>query len=40
MFDNDTIVAIATASGMGAISIIRLSGKSSLKIAKKITKKR
>ncbi|MFZ9659167.1 MAG: tRNA uridine-5-carboxymethylaminomethyl(34) synthesis GTPase MnmE [Arcobacteraceae bacterium] len=39
MFDNDTIVAIATASGMGAISIIRLSGKNSLKIAKKITKK-
>ncbi|MBI3874243.1 MAG: tRNA uridine-5-carboxymethylaminomethyl(34) synthesis GTPase MnmE [Arcobacter sp.] len=39
MFDNDTIVAIATASGTGAISIIRLSGQDSLAIAKLITKK-
>ncbi|OPX27418.1 MAG: tRNA uridine-5-carboxymethylaminomethyl(34) synthesis GTPase MnmE [Campylobacteraceae bacterium 4484_166] len=36
---SDTIVAIATAYGMGAISIIRLSGANSLAIAKSITKK-
>ena len=35
----DTIVAIATPTGSGGISIIRLSGKDSLKIAKNITKK-
>lgn len=39
MFENDTIVAIATASGVGAISIIRLSGPEALSIAKKITQK-
>jgi tRNA modification GTPase len=39
MYDDDTIVAIATASGVGAISIIRLSGKDALAIASKITKK-
>ncbi len=37
MYDNDTIVAIATASGVGAISIIRLSGEDALEIASKIT---
>ena len=36
---DDTIVAIATASGIGAISIIRLSGKDALDIALKISKK-
>lgn len=39
MYNEDTIVAIATASGVGAISIIRLSGKDALLIALKITKK-
>jgi tRNA modification GTPase len=39
MYDNDTIVAIATASGVGAISIIRLSGEDALQIASKITHK-
>jgi len=39
MYDEDTIVAIATASGVGAISIIRLSGKDALSIALKITQK-
>ncbi|MCI0500380.1 MAG: tRNA uridine-5-carboxymethylaminomethyl(34) synthesis GTPase MnmE [Epsilonproteobacteria bacterium] len=39
MYDNDTIVAIATASGVGAISIIRLSGDDALQIALKITHK-
>jgi len=37
--DNDTIVALATASGAGAIHIVRISGNKSLEIAKKITKK-
>ncbi len=35
--NDDVIVAIATASGLGAISIIRLSGKDALDIALKIT---
>ncbi len=35
----DTIVAVATPTGSGGISIVRLSGKESLDIAKKITKK-
>jgi len=35
----DTIVAIATAHGVSSISIIRLSGKDALPIAKKISKK-
>ena len=36
---DDTIVAIATANGVGSISIVRLSGPDSLEIAKKISKK-
>jgi tRNA modification GTPase len=39
VLENDTIVAIATASGVGAISIIRLSGVEAYSIALKITKK-
>ncbi len=35
----DTIAAIATPNGVGAISIIRLSGEDALKIAKKMIKK-
>ena len=35
---NDTIVAVATSLGVGAISIIRLSGKDSLSIATSIFK--
>jgi tRNA modification GTPase len=38
VIDNDTIVAIATAHGVGSIAIIRLSGKDSLLIALKISK--
>ena len=34
----DTIVAISTAIGLGAISIIRLSGPDAIKIANKIFK--
>ncbi len=36
---NDTIAAVATAHGIGSISIIRLSGKASFSIAKKLSKK-
>ncbi len=36
---NDTICAIATANGIGSISIIRLSGDKALDIAKQLTKK-
>lgn len=36
---NDTIVAIATAHGVGSISIVRLSGKKALDIAQKISNK-
>jgi tRNA modification GTPase len=36
---NDTIAAIATANGVGSISILRLSGDRSLSIALKLTKK-
>ncbi len=36
---NDTIAAVATAHGIGSISIIRLSGEASLDIAKKLSKK-
>jgi tRNA modification GTPase len=36
---NDTIVAIATANGIGSIAIIRLSGRDSLSIAQKLSKK-
>jgi tRNA modification GTPase len=39
MLSDDTIVAIATALGVGAISIVRLSGKDALQIASKISKK-
>lgn len=35
---NDTIVAIATASGMGAIGVVRLSGKEAIPIARQIFK--
>jgi tRNA modification GTPase len=38
VINNDTIVAIATAHGVGSIAIIRLSGKDSLLIALKISK--
>ncbi|TKX30682.1 tRNA uridine-5-carboxymethylaminomethyl(34) synthesis GTPase MnmE [Campylobacter estrildidarum] len=37
---NDTIVAIATAHGIGSISIVRLSGERALEIASKISKKK
>jgi len=36
---NDTIVALATSRGRGAISIVRVSGPDALLIAKKLTKK-
>ncbi len=39
MLDDDTIVAIATANGIGSISIIRVSGKNALSIALKLSKK-
>ena len=39
MLDDNTIVSIATAHGMGAISIIRLSGTEALQIALKILKR-
>ena len=39
MLDDNTIVSIATAHGMGAISIIRLSGTEALQIALKISKR-
>lgn len=39
MFDDSTIVAIATANGIGSISIVRVSGKNALPIALKISKK-
>ena len=35
---NDTICAISTALGVGAISIIRVSGDDSIDIVNKITK--
>lgn len=35
MINNDTIVALATPSGAGAIAVIRLSGKESINIAEK-----
>jgi tRNA modification GTPase len=40
MLNNDTIVAIATANGVGSISIVRLSGRDALDIALKISKKK
>ncbi|NHU72385.1 hypothetical protein CE122_000065 [Candidatus Sulcia muelleri] len=36
--EKDTIVAIATPSGYGAIAVIRMSGKNSLKIINNIKK--
>ena len=39
MLSDDTIVSIATAHGIGAISIVRLSGLDALQIALKISKK-
>jgi len=38
MYIEDTIVAIATAHGIGSISIVRLSGTKALKIAQKISR--
>ncbi|GHA60262.1 tRNA uridine-5-carboxymethylaminomethyl(34) synthesis GTPase MnmE [Pontibacter akesuensis] len=35
---NDTIVAVATASGMGAIAVIRLSGQEAISISKSVFK--
>ena len=37
--ETDTIVAVATANGIGSIAIIRLSGDDALAIAKKLSKK-
>ena len=39
MLNDETIVAIATANGIGSISIIRVSGKEALPIALKLSKK-
>ncbi len=39
LLDDNTIVAIATANGIGSISIVRISGVNALEIASKITKK-
>jgi len=39
MINDETIVAIATAKGIGSISIVRLSGDKALEIALKISKK-
>ncbi|MBT3281007.1 MAG: tRNA uridine-5-carboxymethylaminomethyl(34) synthesis GTPase MnmE [Campylobacteraceae bacterium] len=39
MILDDTIVAVATANGVGSISIVRLSGPNALEIALKISKK-
>lgn len=40
MINDDTIVAIATANGIGSISIVRLSGEDALNIALKISKQK
>jgi len=40
LLDDNTIVAIATANGIGSISIIRVSGKDALPIALKLSKKK
>jgi len=37
MYEEDTIVAIATANGIGSISIVRLSGVDALRISQKIS---
>ncbi len=39
MLDDNTIVAIATANGIGSISIIRVSGKDALPLALKLSKR-
>jgi tRNA modification GTPase len=39
LFDDATIVAIATANGIGSVSIVRISGANALGIATKISKK-
>ncbi len=39
MINSDTIVAIATSFGTGSIAIVRVSGKKSLDIAKKLSKR-
>ncbi|AXH12972.1 tRNA uridine-5-carboxymethylaminomethyl(34) synthesis GTPase MnmE [Halarcobacter bivalviorum] len=39
MLDDNTIVAIATANGIGSISIVRVSGRNALAIALKLSKK-
>ena len=39
LLDDNTIVAVATANGIGSISIVRLSGANALEIATKISKK-
>ncbi|WP_457597237.1 tRNA uridine-5-carboxymethylaminomethyl(34) synthesis GTPase MnmE [Hydrogenimonas sp.] len=36
---NDTIAAVATASGVGSVAIVRMSGDAALDIARKITRK-
>ena len=38
LYINDTIVALATASGVGAIAVIRLSGKEAIAIADSVFK--
>lgn len=38
MIQNDTIIALATPSGIGAISVIRLSGENAIKIVDKLFK--
>ncbi|MDH3004795.1 MAG: hypothetical protein NHF85_00585 [Candidatus Shikimatogenerans sp. JK-2022] len=40
LYDNDTITAISSPLGKGAISIIRISGNKAFKILKKIFKKK
>jgi len=40
LLDENTIVAIATANGVGSISIVRVSGKDALNIALKLSKKK
>ena len=39
LFDDSTIVAIATANGIGSISIVRISGAKLLKLLLKFLKK-
>ncbi len=39
LLDDNTIVAVATANGIGSISIVRVSGKDALTIATRLTKK-